>query len=1020
MISVWLVIIETTEVINAIDSCVVDYSGLLIADETPKMQSAASSDLVRLTDLLKEQLISGRYDHGRKTVSEIISLIVSDNLDSAIVADSYYYIGVYYKLIEDYDTSIQFLDRSVSLKEKLSIFDDNYAKALYNLGGNYANIGVFKKHKDYTLKSLDIEKQIYGENNYALISTYASLITAYIELKDYEKALDLVDIVYSIIDHNSSTADPQFVAFLYHNIGFLYNSSGDYSKSKMLFEKAEEFYIKAGKTTEEGYINLMNSMAVALRNLGLLEKSGEYYKKGIELAKRSNSSSSYLMLSSYAITLGKAGKVTDGESVLADLLKRTKTTNSSGSHNYYEVLGYYANYLREFNIDKEKSLEYFSQCIEYFDKQGDSFLKYPVKEGYAIILSENGEYEKSLKILQTLLFSENSGSGRENIFLNPDIDNINADKDYLGALRTKYQILKTFYKNSHDLKILESCANTAELIISLLEKIRINISEEESRLLLGDRYRDSYLAVIRDFYLLYNNTFNTSYLNKVFEYSEKSKIAGLLTATRELKATQFHIPSELAGMEHSLQQEAAILNDRVAGRSEFGSASVDIVAIWKKNLFNTIRKRDSLIKVFEKDYPDYYSIKYNTQVIRADEIPGIIGKKNNYISYVASDSNIFISIVNKRYQKTIAIIVDSLFYAKIRKFRSLLTMPDFNNARNELRDYYTTGYELYTTLIAPVKPYLISERVMISPDNLLSYIPFETLPVAKGNIENLSYHNIEYLMKELDISYTYSATFMAENIRHGYQEGNIAIAFAPDYSEPVEINSLFQKRQKTGNILSNLPFAKKEAEYVYELMGGKLLVNDFAVESQFKKEAGNYDIIHLAMHTVIDDNDPMYSTLIFSPENSGEEDRYLRTFEIYDIPLKAKMVVLSSCNTGIGKLYSGEGILSLARGFIYSGSESVVMSMWEIEDRTGTEIVKSYDDNLKKGYSKSVSLKKARVKFLETADQLRAHPYFWSALVIYGDNSPLIRRRLIWPVILTIVLIFSIPAFYYFRKRRYS
>jgi CHAT domain-containing protein len=102
----------------------------------------------------------------------------------------------------------------------------------------------------------------------------------------------------------------------------------------------------------------------------------------------------------------------------------------------------------------------------------------------------------------------------------------------------------------------------------------------------------------------------------------------------------------------------------------------------------------------------------------------------------------------------------------------------------------------------------------------------------------------------------------------------------------------------------------------------------------------------------------MHSTLIFSQDNDTIEDRYLKTYEVYGIPLKANMVVLSSCNTGAGMLYSGEGILSLARGFMYSGSESVVMSMWEIEDRSGTEIVKKFYDYLMKGNSKSIACEK--------------------------------------------------------------
>src|SRR5674476_252283 len=200
---------------------------------------------------------------------------------------------------------------------------------------------------------------------------------------------------------------------------------------------------------------------------------------------------------------------------------------------------------------------------------------------------------------------------------------------------------------------------------------------------------------------------------------------------------------------------------------------------------------------------------------------------------------------------------------------------------------------------------------------------------------------------------------------------------------------LQKSRQAEMGMLIDLPFARQEAKYVSDITGGVLFVNNAAKESVYKSESGKYDIIHLAMHTLLNDKDPMLSTLIFSKITDSTQDGYLKMYEIYGIPLKAKMVVLSSCNTGSGLLFSGEGILSLARGFIYSGSQSVVMSMWEIEDKSGTEIVEKFYQNLKKGYSKSESLKKARIDFLKSADQLRSHPYFWATLVVYGNNDPL-------------------------------
>ena len=162
----------------------------------------------------------------------------------------------------------------------------------------------------------------------------------------------------------------------------------------------------------------------------------------------------------------------------------------------------------------------------------------------------------------------------------------------------------------------------------------------------------------------------------------------------------------------------------------------------------------------------------------------------------------------------------------------------------------------------------------------------------------------------------------------------------------------------------------------------------------------------------------MHSKMIFYAGNDSPDDGFLNTFEVYGLPLKAKMVVLSSCNTGMGTLHSGEGLLSLARGFTYSGGQSVVMSMWEVDDKSGTEIVKYFYRNLKKGMSKSNALRKARIHYLKDADMLRSHPYFWSTLVIYGNNSPLyLPVRLLMIPGLVIMIIAGFLIYRYLRSR---
>jgi CHAT domain-containing protein len=129
------------------------------------------------------------------------------------------------------------------------------------------------------------------------------------------------------------------------------------------------------------------------------------------------------------------------------------------------------------------------------------------------------------------------------------------------------------------------------------------------------------------------------------------------------------------------------------------------------------------------------------------------------------------------------------------------------------------------------------------------------------------------------------------------------------------------------------------------------------------------------------------------------------------------MVVLSSCNTGVGNLRRGEGILSLARGFIYSGSKSVVMSLWEVDDKSGTDIVKSFYRYLKNGYSKGEALRNARIKYLKNAGTLRSFPYFWSTLVIYGDDSPVYYTPMTKFIVVFTTLILILGTLIYFRKR---
>jgi CHAT domain-containing protein/tetratricopeptide (TPR) repeat protein len=997
-----------------------------------KSGKRATQELVNMNFRLLEWINSYKPETENKNIPTGIQLLIdsikqkiaSPEVDSLTISDSYYLIGISNLLSGNSINAVSNLESALSVREKTGVFDIRFGRTLYNLGIAYKGLGDYKKMEEYELKSLNIYKKIFGESSPELIYSYLSLIVAYIELQEYEKAISYSNVALVIAESKPDSVNARDIIDLFTNLGACYSRLTDFSKAKIYLERAESIHEKNRLDSDRNYINLINSMAITYGALGLKEKSVEYYEKGVALALALpvNSNFSFNIVNSYAINLGNSGELKKGEAYLKLVLDKAKSEKEKAPLLFYEVLSNYAEYLQDFNIDIKKSLECFAECLNYLDRNPkDKLLRDRVIVGYSVSLAKSGDMLKAIEVIQTLLAKDYGVINNAGIYNNPDIRVIQPDKTSLKIFKAKYQVLWALYEKSNDLKILEAASKTSEIIISLLDKIRINISEEDSRLILGDKYRDSYFNAIRDFNILYNTTTDNIYLEKVFEYLEKSKVAGLLTSTRELKAVQFQIPADIAEFESRLKRDIGTLNMLVAQESNRENADNTLINSWNEKLLKDIRLRDSLISVFERNYPEYYAIKYNTQVVSMEDIPNIMGRNANYINYVLSDSILFIFVANRKHKQILALPVNSEFHDNIKLFRNLLSMPGSSeDALTAFHKYQTTGYELYKILIDPIRSYLISDQLIISPDNILSYIPFETIPTAINNESRPLYRTIPYMMNDFDISYTYSATFMAESVSKSYGFHNKVLVFAPNYPEPIEIQSVLMSKEGQKGVLNDLPFARQEAQYVTEITGGKLFENSEAKESVYKEESGKFDIIHLAMHTVLNDNEPMNSALIFSAEADTSGDHYLKTYEVYGIPLKAKMVVLSSCNTGSGFLASGEGILSLARGFIYSGSQSVVMSMWEIEDRSGTEIVKMFYENLKKGYPKSTALRKARFDFLKNSDQLRSHPYFWSALIVYGNNSRLYYTRYIAisSVFSGAIIIFFLIL--YFRKRKYS
>ncbi|HED37778.1 MAG TPA: CHAT domain-containing protein [Ignavibacteria bacterium] len=238
------------------------------------------------------------------------------------------------------------------------------------------------------------------------------------------------------------------------------------------------------------------------------------------------------------------------------------------------------------------------------------------------------------------------------------------------------------------------------------------------------------------------------------------------------------------------------------------------------------------------------------------------------------------------------------------------------------------------------------------------------------------------------------------------------------------VNVFAQSKDEKGNELGLLAFSKNEVENIRDIIGGKIILDKYINKTKLLKDLEKYDIIHLATHTQIDNKNPLLSRFFISTEfDSTNESNSIFASDILTLQLSAKMVVLSSCNTGTGKILKGEGIMSLARAFKFAGSPSVIMSLWEIDDISTSTIMKGFYTGLKKGKQKDVALRDAKLAYLNRSNSKSAAPVFWAGTVPIGNLEKLNFKNVSWfpgnLLFIFIAILLFVSVFYFVRKKNY-
>lgn len=290
-----------------------------------------------LNDDLYKAILKGDLTTAARTIDSIEVLMSGSDDVSIASSDSYYYMGIYNMISGMNRSAIESFRISSAMRIQLGEEDEIFTKALYNMGVAYLNLGDFRRTEELILRSLETEKQLYGDSSPSLARSLSTLVATYLNMKDFEKAISYGMMALKIIDRNNPDLMPD-LAILYTNIGVCHASRADYAKASVFLEQAEQIYTAYGLYRDSNYINLLNSLAITNHYLGNDEKAAGYLDLGIERSESSNSDLSLNFMNSFANILGKSGDAKAGEKLLLRALRRADSFYGTGTQNYTEVL----------------------------------------------------------------------------------------------------------------------------------------------------------------------------------------------------------------------------------------------------------------------------------------------------------------------------------------------------------------------------------------------------------------------------------------------------------------------------------------------------------------------------------------------------------------------------------------------------------------------------------------------------------------------------------------------------------
>ena len=943
-------------------------------------------------------------------------------------------IGLLFQQRGIYDKALKYSFKALETRKKaLNKNHHDIGMTNHNIGLIYLSTSDLKNASKYTNKALEIRKVSLPSSHPDIADSYLNLGLIEKDRKNFQNALDYYYQAYEIYKL-AFGENHRRIALTLDRIGALYNSYGMRSAGTLNLEKALE--IKKNVFPEDHI-----EIGIAYHNIGSslltnnnIKKSISYHQKSIRIFKKifglehlnvgialNSLANAYTLDENYDEALLYLKKSFE---VKSKFLKE----NDLGLSNLHEGFGMLYQKMEKYDLafdsyEKSKTILIHNFGMKHPDVATSihnqaliRFSQGKLQEAKILIVNAIKIQEEAQKIdfikltnsqLELVSILEKEEKLQEALQENDKIlswlkyktgKTINTDKLVKG-LTQRAKILKKI-DTPNNLLLAQEFENEA---LAMLYKISKNYSENSFRQSLFEKHFALVSQAIDTNIQLYEANKEKKYLDQLYVIFEKNKAFALKNIYNKNNIQVSSKPlMNLNLEERELKNKLSKIEKNKFEMEASGHPNEKIDSLdnaYSNNIFAINESLDSIQNVYKRDYEKYFRLNHSDEILAISELQNdLLIDRQSLINYFVGKEFLYISCINNKKSVVEKVPLNMSLNQLVSNFRESIYRPFSEKLSAAKLDslqiqYVESAYELYQKLILPIEDKIgDKEELIIIPDGVIGYIPFDALLSEKPT--NISaYQDYPYLLKKYQTSISYSATLLKEmkDKKHKLTSSKSFLGVAPRFEGGGADTTLLAARSidvlNDRNRLSALKENVNEVKNIQQIVGGDLLINENATEANFVDQASGYQLIHLSTHGKANDQVGDYSFLAFYELKDSLENEWLYNKELYELDLNADMVVLSACETGIGELQKGEGIISLARGFSYAGAKSIITSLWNVDDGTTPEIMNYFYSNLKENMPKDKALREAKLQYLNNTTN--PEPYFWATFIPIGDMTAL-------------------------------